>query len=157
MFALLKLVKSSAANKIPDCIQRTPKLLSVPLGTRPLAVTVNCKGTFSFQAYVYYDVSSSHWFVLLSVVHSSMAGVHVMLKTSTGVRYALYSLASSKPEPGGTMPKDCAAFLSQPGVKDIQLYPTGDVRNNYCFHKQRHTHRVVDKGQKVPVFLTICS
>lgn len=92
----LQLVKSSAANKIPDCIQRTPKLLSVPLGTRPLAVTVNCKG------------------------------VHVMLKTSTGVRYALYSLASSKPEPGGTMPKDCAAFLSQPGVKDIQLYPTGD-------------------------------
>lgn len=56
------------------------------------------------------------------------AGVHVMLKTSSGVRYALYSLASSKPEPGGTMPKDCAAFLSQPGARDIQLYPTGDVR-----------------------------
>lgn len=92
----LQLVKSSAANKIPDCIQRTPKLLSVPSGTRPIAVTVNCKG------------------------------VHVMLKTSSGVRYALYSLASSKPEPGGTMPKDCAAFLSQPGARDIKLYPTGD-------------------------------
>ena len=64
--------------------------------------------------------------------HSSIAGVHVMLKTSSGVRYALYSLASSKPEPGGTMPKDCAAFLTQPGAKDIQLYPTGDVRNKYC-------------------------
>ena len=38
-------MKSSAANKIPDCIQRTPKLLSVPQGTRPIAVTVNCKGT----------------------------------------------------------------------------------------------------------------
>lgn len=63
-----------------------------------------------------------------------MAGVHVMLKTSTGVRYALYSLASSKPEPGGTMPKDCATFLSQPGVKDIQLYPTGDVRNKLRVH-----------------------
>ena len=26
------------------------------------------------------------------------------------------------------MPKDCAAFLSQPGGKaDIKLYPTGDV------------------------------
>ena len=50
-----------------------------------------------------------------------------MLKTSSGVRYALYSLASSKPEPGGTMPKDCAAFLSQPGARDIKLYPTGDV------------------------------
>ena len=52
-----------------------------------------------------------------------------MLKTSSlGVRYALYSLASSKPEPGGTMPKVCAAFLSQPGARDIKLYPTGDVR-----------------------------
>ena len=57
-----------------------------------------------------------------------LTGVHVVLKTSSGVRYALYSLASSKPEPGGTMPKDCAAFLSQPGGKaDIKLYPTGDV------------------------------
>ena len=56
-----------------------------------------------------------------------------MLKTSSGVRYALYSLASSKPEPGGTMPKDCAAFLSQPGARDIQLYPTGDVRTRSYF------------------------
>ena len=63
------------------------------------------------------------------------AGVHVMLKTPSGVRYALYSLASSKPEPGGTMPKDCATFLSQPGSSDIQLYPTGDVRNkSQCYH-----------------------
>lgn len=68
-----------------------------------------------------------------------------MLKTSSGVRYALYSLASSKPEPGGTMPKDCATFLSQPGARDIQLYPTGDVRrkchlcvgstSSYCLGK----------------------
>ena len=50
-----------------------------------------------------------------------------MLKTSSGVRYALYSLASSKPDPGGTMPKVCAAFLSQPGATDIKLYPTGEV------------------------------
>ncbi|XP_068706016.1 E3 ubiquitin-protein ligase UBR5-like [Montipora foliosa] len=93
----LQLVKSSAANKIPDCIQRTPKLLCVPPGTRPIAVTVNCKG------------------------------VHVILRTSSlGVRYALYSLASSKPETGGTMPKVCATFLSQPGSRDIKLYPTGD-------------------------------
>lgn len=56
-----------------------------------------------------------------------------MLKTSSGVRYALYSLASSKPEPGGTMPKDCATFLSQPGSSDIQLYPTGDVRKTIYF------------------------
>lgn len=62
-----------------------------------------------------------------------LAGVHVMLKTPSGVRYALYSLASSKPEPGGTMPKDCAAFLSQPGAQDIQLYPTGDVRSRSYF------------------------
>lgn len=57
-----------------------------------------------------------------------------MLKTLSGVRYALYSLASSKPEPGGTMPKDCAAFLSQPGSSDIHLYPTGDVRNKSQFY-----------------------
>ena len=58
-----------------------------------------------------------------------------MLKTSSGIRYALYSLASSKPEPGGTMPKDCATFLSQPGSSDIQLYPTGDVSLNKSHHR----------------------
>lgn len=73
--------------------------------------------------------------VVLTFLHAiyffCLAGVHVMLKTSSlGVRYALYSLASSKPEPGGTMPKVCAAFLSQPGARDIKLYPTGDVRIN---------------------------
>ena len=52
----------------------------------------------------------------------------MILRTSSlGVRYALYSLASSKPETGGTMPKVCATFLSQPGSRDIKLYPTGDV------------------------------
>ena len=56
-----------------------------------------------------------------------------MLKTSSGVLYALYSLASSKSEPDGTMPKDCATFLSQPGSSDIQLYPTGDVRKIIYF------------------------
>lgn len=44
MIYSFQLVKSSAANKIPDCIQRSPKLLYVPPGTRPVAVTVNCKG-----------------------------------------------------------------------------------------------------------------
>ncbi|XP_048590266.1 E3 ubiquitin-protein ligase UBR5-like isoform X2 [Nematostella vectensis] len=91
----LQLVKSSAANKIPDCIQRTPKALSVPTGCKVLSLTVNCKG------------------------------VHVLLKTSTGVRYALYSLASSKPEPGGGLPADCASFLGQRGSRDIQMYSTG--------------------------------
>ena len=71
--------------------------------------------------------------VCLTIHCFYFAGVHVMLKTSSGVRYALYSLASSKPEPGGTMPKDCAAFLSQPGARDIQLHPTGDVRTSKSY------------------------
>ncbi|XP_031552973.1 E3 ubiquitin-protein ligase UBR5-like isoform X3 [Actinia tenebrosa] len=91
----LQLVKSSAANKIPDCIQRTPKLLSIPVGSKALSVAVNCKG------------------------------VHVLLKSSSSVRYALYSLASSKPEAGGTMPADCSTFLSQTGSRDIKLRSTG--------------------------------
>ena len=57
-----------------------------------------------------------------------------MLKTSNGVRYALYSLASSKPEPGGVMSKDCASFLGQPGARDIKLYPSGDVRIVHSIH-----------------------
>ena len=57
-----------------------------------------------------------------------VAGVHVLLKTSVGVRYALYSLACAKPEPGGAMPADCAAFLGQPGAREIKLHATEHVR-----------------------------
>ena len=53
--------------------------------------------------------------------------MHALLKTSSGVRYALYSLASTKPEPGGAMPADCAAFLGQPGARDVRLHATDHV------------------------------
>lgn len=65
----------------------------------------------------------------------------MILKTSSfGVRYALYSLASSRPEPGGTIPKVCASFLSQPGARDIKLYPTGDVSLVWEIHMVELEH-----------------
>ena len=58
------------------------------------------------------------------------------------------------------MPKDCAAFLSQPGGKaDIKLYPTGDVSytikylnkvtraSQKTMLKQRAKFFLIDRGQ----------
>lgn len=58
-----------------------------------------------------------------------------MLKMLIGVCYVFYSLVFFKFEFGGMMLKDCVVFFSQFGVKDIQLYLIGDVRNKYCFYK----------------------
>ena len=69
---------------MPECYQKNPKPLTVPISSKVLSISLDKKG------------------------------VHVMLKTSTGVRYTLFSLATGRVEPGGYLQHEPAMFLSKP-------------------------------------------
>ena len=47
-----------------------------------------------------------------------------MLKRSSGVYYALFNLASGRPEPGGAFPAETSSFLSKPSNIPLQLNPS---------------------------------
>ena len=50
-----------------------------------------------------------------------------MLKSPTAVRYAVFSLASGRVEPGGTIPPEAAAVLTSPSSGNPILYTAGMV------------------------------
>ena len=68
---------------------------------------------------------------LNSHVSFQILGVHVLLKSSSGLRYAVYSLASTRPDPGGIIQAEPASFLMQTVPSSVRLYPSGTVRK--CF------------------------
>lgn len=79
----LQIVKWTTPPKMPECYQKAPKQLIVPGGSKVLTFALDKKG------------------------------VHAILKTSNGLRYSLFSLASSRPEPGGNIQSEPATFLSK--------------------------------------------
>ena len=58
-----------------------------------------------------------------------LQGVHTLLKSPSTVRYAVFSLASGRVEPGGTIPPEAAAVLSSAGTGNPVLYTAGMVRD----------------------------
>ena len=56
-----------------------------------------------------------------------LSGVHTLLMSPTSVRYAVFSLASGRVEPGGTIPPEAAAALTSPNSGSPILYTGGMV------------------------------
>ena len=54
-------------------------------------------------------------------------GVHAILKSSVGLRYVVFSLASGRPKPGGVIQQEPANFLSRTSPQTASLHSSGVV------------------------------
>ncbi|XP_066917257.1 E3 ubiquitin-protein ligase UBR5-like isoform X2 [Clytia hemisphaerica] len=51
-------------------------------------------------------------------------GIHALLKSHTGLRYSVYSLASGRPNPGGNIQHEPASFLMRATPNNVRLHPS---------------------------------
>eukprot|EP00794_Sanderia_malayensis_P011765 gene11765-12982_t len=92
----LQIVKWSTPPKMSECFQKTPKHLSVPGNSKVVTMALDTNG------------------------------VHALLKSPSGTKYATFSLASGRIEPGGSIPFECSLFLGSSSVPaNPVMYTTG--------------------------------
>ncbi|XP_065062827.1 E3 ubiquitin-protein ligase UBR5-like isoform X1 [Rhopilema esculentum] len=90
----LQIVRWTTPPKMSECFQKTPKQLSVPGNCKVLSMALDTNG------------------------------VHTLTKSSSNLRYAMFSLATGRIEPGGNIPAEAAAVLTSSPSPPV-LYSAG--------------------------------